>query len=169
MLFCGPGTDVPITHHEVDVTFSCQPKWTSIPSGLAPMNISEGEFPELRTFQIFQVPKLSTPEESSEFGSLYQKLENLVCVTSNSYLVFDIINLLYVRALTITSSIVCLPYLGLICAEYPLSEMLLITMFWIWDFTLREIYYKEYTNLTMFHTYLFFTWKVVLHIVMHCV
>ena len=67
------------------------------------MNILEGEFPELGTFQILEVPKLSTPEESSEFGALYQKLGNVVCVTSTPSLVFEIISLLQVRVLTLTS------------------------------------------------------------------
>lgn len=126
MLLCG--IDVPTARHEVDITFSCQPQCTSIPSGLTPKNISEGEFPELGTSQILQVPKLSTPEESSEFGGLYQKLGNVVCVTSTP-IVFEIINLLQVRILMLTSSVLCLPYPDSVCIRYPLSEMLITAKF----------------------------------------
>lgn len=76
MLPCNPGTDGPITPSEVDDTFSVSKSGTSIPSGLAPLNISEGRIPELRAFQKFQAQIFSTVEGHSEFGCLDQKLES---------------------------------------------------------------------------------------------
>lgn len=92
----------------------CQQGWTSIPSGLAPLNISEGRTPELRAFQMFQAQIFSTIEEHLEFGCLYQKLEYAACasLTLVPTLVFDILNLLQVRALMLASSVACLLYLG---------------------------------------------------------